>query len=312
MTPDAGLSAGVGLSDDAGMAAERERLARQLRDTRMQLAMTQARLSALEQSASVVGSATASPQDQQKSLEQAAQLYHYAQAQNPGWAEKYMNKSTKDMIDKFDLLTKDGGRTNEAATAELGAYKLKDKHDPVTFSHQQTDTIQQAAAGITTVNGGEIGKKITDLATAYSQIEGMDQDKAIEKARDAIKQRYPTLNGVAVSSAEVSPEDYPHVKTIIANTLAANKADFKGDGITDASQMSIHPIAPGRFVIVRNDGGVTSNPHVITSEQIAAQRAQTERQNAAKAVTDAHNAFKASHAPAANSTGDTSVYSSGL
>ena len=52
-TADAGLSAGVGLSDDAGMAAERERLARQLRDTRMQLAMTQARLSALEQSSTM-------------------------------------------------------------------------------------------------------------------------------------------------------------------------------------------------------------------------------------------------------------------
>jgi hypothetical protein len=44
---------GAGLSDDAGMAAERERLARQLRDTRLQLAMTQARLSALEQSATM-------------------------------------------------------------------------------------------------------------------------------------------------------------------------------------------------------------------------------------------------------------------
>ncbi|HEX6448556.1 MAG TPA: hypothetical protein VF060_03745 [Trebonia sp.] len=36
------------LPEDAGLAAERERLARQLRDTRMQLAMTEARLSALE------------------------------------------------------------------------------------------------------------------------------------------------------------------------------------------------------------------------------------------------------------------------
>jgi hypothetical protein len=41
------------LSEDAGLAAERERLARQLRDTRMQLAMTQSRLSALEQSATM-------------------------------------------------------------------------------------------------------------------------------------------------------------------------------------------------------------------------------------------------------------------
>jgi hypothetical protein len=47
---DAGLPGGPG--EDAGLAAERERLARQLRDTRMQLAMTQARLSAFEQSAS--------------------------------------------------------------------------------------------------------------------------------------------------------------------------------------------------------------------------------------------------------------------
>jgi hypothetical protein len=39
--------------EDAGVAAERERLARQLRDTRMQLAMTEARLSALEQSATM-------------------------------------------------------------------------------------------------------------------------------------------------------------------------------------------------------------------------------------------------------------------
>ena len=43
----------AGLAEDAGLAAERERLARQLRDTRMQLAMTQARLSALEQSATM-------------------------------------------------------------------------------------------------------------------------------------------------------------------------------------------------------------------------------------------------------------------
>jgi hypothetical protein len=41
------------LAEDAGLAAERERLSRQLRDTRMQLAMTQARLSALEQSATM-------------------------------------------------------------------------------------------------------------------------------------------------------------------------------------------------------------------------------------------------------------------
>jgi hypothetical protein len=48
---DAGLPGGPG--EDAGLAAERERLARQLRDTRMQLAMTQTRLAALEQSASM-------------------------------------------------------------------------------------------------------------------------------------------------------------------------------------------------------------------------------------------------------------------
>jgi hypothetical protein len=40
-------------TEDAGLAAERERLSRQLRDTRVQLAMTQTRLSALEQSATM-------------------------------------------------------------------------------------------------------------------------------------------------------------------------------------------------------------------------------------------------------------------
>ena len=39
--------------EDPGVAAERERLSRQLRDTRMQLAMTEARLSALEQSSTM-------------------------------------------------------------------------------------------------------------------------------------------------------------------------------------------------------------------------------------------------------------------
>jgi hypothetical protein len=46
------MSAGE-LTEDAGLAAERERLSRQLRDTRLQLAMTEARLSALEQSATM-------------------------------------------------------------------------------------------------------------------------------------------------------------------------------------------------------------------------------------------------------------------
>ena len=41
------------LSEDAGVAAERERLARQLRETRMQLAMTETRLAALEQSSTM-------------------------------------------------------------------------------------------------------------------------------------------------------------------------------------------------------------------------------------------------------------------
>jgi len=40
-------------TEDAGLAAERERLSRQLRDTRVQLAMTQTRLTALEQSATM-------------------------------------------------------------------------------------------------------------------------------------------------------------------------------------------------------------------------------------------------------------------
>ena len=44
---------GTGLSEDAGLAAERERLSRQLRDTRVQLAMTETRLAALEQSATM-------------------------------------------------------------------------------------------------------------------------------------------------------------------------------------------------------------------------------------------------------------------
>jgi hypothetical protein len=46
-------SGGGDLSEDAGLAAERERLSRQLRDTRVQLAMTQTRLSALEQSSTM-------------------------------------------------------------------------------------------------------------------------------------------------------------------------------------------------------------------------------------------------------------------
>jgi hypothetical protein len=49
--PGSGIPGGPG--EDAGLAAERERLARQLRDTRLQLAMTQARLTALEQSATM-------------------------------------------------------------------------------------------------------------------------------------------------------------------------------------------------------------------------------------------------------------------
>ena len=50
---DDDASRGGELSEDAGIAAERERLARQLRETRMQLAMTQTRLAALEQSATM-------------------------------------------------------------------------------------------------------------------------------------------------------------------------------------------------------------------------------------------------------------------
>lgn len=50
-TGDAGIAGE--LSEDAGLAAERERLSRQLRDTRVQLAMTQTRLTALEQSATM-------------------------------------------------------------------------------------------------------------------------------------------------------------------------------------------------------------------------------------------------------------------
>jgi hypothetical protein len=46
-------SGGGDLAEDAGLAAERERLSRQLRDTRVQLAMTQTRLSALEQSSTM-------------------------------------------------------------------------------------------------------------------------------------------------------------------------------------------------------------------------------------------------------------------
>jgi hypothetical protein len=44
---------GGDLAEDAGLAAERERLSRQLRDTRVQLAMTETRLAALEQSATM-------------------------------------------------------------------------------------------------------------------------------------------------------------------------------------------------------------------------------------------------------------------
>jgi hypothetical protein len=54
MSPaDPAGAGGNALTEDAGVAAERERLARQLRDTRMQLAMTETRLAALEQSSTM-------------------------------------------------------------------------------------------------------------------------------------------------------------------------------------------------------------------------------------------------------------------
>jgi len=51
--PDHGELGHGELSEDAGIAAERERLSRQLRDTRVQLAMTETRLAALEQSSTM-------------------------------------------------------------------------------------------------------------------------------------------------------------------------------------------------------------------------------------------------------------------
>jgi len=48
-----GADAGADITEDSGIAAEHERLTRQLRETRMQLAMTETRLSALEQSSSM-------------------------------------------------------------------------------------------------------------------------------------------------------------------------------------------------------------------------------------------------------------------
>src|SRR5215469_17233122 len=51
--PDAAVLSDPGPDADPGLAAERDRLARSLRETRLQLAMTQARLSALEQSATM-------------------------------------------------------------------------------------------------------------------------------------------------------------------------------------------------------------------------------------------------------------------
>src|SRR5580698_401652 len=53
MIPAGPASPAGGLSEDAGVAAERERLARQLRETRMMLAMTETRLAALEQSSTM-------------------------------------------------------------------------------------------------------------------------------------------------------------------------------------------------------------------------------------------------------------------
>jgi hypothetical protein len=52
-TGDDGTAGYEGTTGDPGLAAERDRLARALRDTRLQLAMTQARLSALEDSATL-------------------------------------------------------------------------------------------------------------------------------------------------------------------------------------------------------------------------------------------------------------------
>src|ERR1700722_12817387 len=57
-SPDAMGSSGTGSNgaadgEHAGVVAERERLARQLRETRMQLALTQARLTALQNSATM-------------------------------------------------------------------------------------------------------------------------------------------------------------------------------------------------------------------------------------------------------------------
>jgi hypothetical protein len=53
MSTDPELEAETDAAGDPGLAAERDRLARTLRDTRLQLAMTQARLSALEGSATL-------------------------------------------------------------------------------------------------------------------------------------------------------------------------------------------------------------------------------------------------------------------
>ena len=230
---------------------------------------------AIESAAGLVGSSSASTQDQQKALINASQMYKVAAAQSPEWAAKNINKATKDMIDQFDLLTSVGGRTTEAATAEIGALRTQTKKDPVDFNSQQKQQISAYARDSSVVNSGEIESKITDLAKVYAQVEGMDKDKAIQLAQEKVLAAYPTLNGARISAANLAPDDYPHVQTIIANTFEKHKTDFRADGITKANQLTVHPDGTGRFVIVPAAGGMTSHVTRITQDMIKAQRDQT-------------------------------------
>lgn len=207
---------------------------------------------------------TGGPEQFSKIIE-AGEMYQKIAGKNFAYTS-HLSKQSREFFEGYTALRNELGMTPEEAAASIAReHSSKTAEQREALRGDRLGQLRDAAKGFgsswlkwrsAAVNGGEVEKRMEDLAETVMKVTGLPADKAIQFAKKRMDESTMFLNGRAVFGVPgVSPDDAPHFQTIIGAYYKRNEAWLKQQGITAPNQISVAPIGTNSFAVIRSDNG---------------------------------------------------------
>ena len=214
------------------------------------------------------GLATDQSLESRQAFIRAADFYNTVADKNYAYAEEHFGERVAKAFDMYTALVRDGGMDQTSAATAVQR-RLAQGGPDISLSHEDREKIVRKvknlggswwnplSGGVT--NANELIPKVVKLSQAFAAAEGVSTDQAVTMAVERLNKQSVNINGRAIFAAGIEPGDDKYVQPLLQGFFDKNKEYLQGQGVKDASYLSIAPYRANEFAVVRYDGMPVTN-----------------------------------------------------